>query len=484
MEVQAVRNQGTSSDAGRAAAVPITASQSVYAWCVRYPGSPAPCITIVLEIDGPLHREALANAVNELIARHAVLRARFSMEEGKHILMRVEEKHVIDVPVANVAIGPQVLRFWRARRLIRQTLKQRFDITKSPPLRALLIRRTRRNHDLVLVFHHIICDAWSSGIIIRELRALYREFLLSEPRVPPPPRLQYSDLARWQSQWVNTSAAQRHTQYWRKRLSGASLPFWLPADRRLLKTKRWSARSRSGILGRDISIGVDELCKRTRATPWMVTAACVAIVLREWSERDDVILRCHHSGRTRIDMIDLIGCLNQFWDLRIRIKSGISIENAIREARNAYVEALPHLSLPARETANCVVPLTRDNRGAPILFNYIPDVDGLYSEPNGGSLDRTSEIGDVATIRLARRVLGRNVAYRDPRVKLDLTFREMGGRLNWVMRYSRELFSERTIRWFIETFVGLMEQASAGRCEAAVVARRPGVRRRSRKRDR
>ena len=48
-----------------------------------------------------------------------------------------------------------------------------FDLTRGPVLRAVLFRLAPDRHVLLVTLHHIACDGWSLGVMVREVAALY-----------------------------------------------------------------------------------------------------------------------------------------------------------------------------------------------------------------------------------------------------------------------------------------------------------------------
>ncbi|HEV3049609.1 MAG TPA: amino acid adenylation domain-containing protein, partial [Longimicrobium sp.] len=48
-----------------------------------------------------------------------------------------------------------------------------FDLAEGPPFRARLFRLGAEDHALIVTLHHVVGDAWSFGVLFRELGALY-----------------------------------------------------------------------------------------------------------------------------------------------------------------------------------------------------------------------------------------------------------------------------------------------------------------------
>src|SRR2546430_11779623 len=48
-----------------------------------------------------------------------------------------------------------------------------FDLERGPLLRVNLLRLGEHDHVLVVIMHHIVSDAWSLGVLMREVSVLY-----------------------------------------------------------------------------------------------------------------------------------------------------------------------------------------------------------------------------------------------------------------------------------------------------------------------
>src|SRR4030095_13897320 len=83
----------------------------------------------------------------------------------------------------------------------------------------------------LLVMHHVVSDAWSMGVLYRELGALYAGRAGGEPVALPERPVQYADYASWQREWLSGARLEREIAYWRERLTGAPV-LALPLDRR------------------------------------------------------------------------------------------------------------------------------------------------------------------------------------------------------------------------------------------------------------
>ena len=77
-------------------------------------------------------------------------------------------------------------------------MAKRFDLEAGPLVRARLLRLSPEEHVLLVTLHHIVSDAWTRRVLLRELGALYEAFQAgrSSPLGEPPVRA--ADYAVWQ----------------------------------------------------------------------------------------------------------------------------------------------------------------------------------------------------------------------------------------------------------------------------------------------
>ncbi|WP_448316682.1 amino acid adenylation domain-containing protein, partial [Streptomyces sp. CO7] len=170
---------------------------------------------IVHRLRGPLDPAALQRALDDLTARHDILRTRFPEVDGAPTAV-VEPAGPVPLEQLAVADDRQALEAVAAR------TNAPVDLAAAPPLRAALIRvgpdggpeggpdDGADDHVLGLVLHHILGDGWSLDLLPDELAALY------SGRRLPDVALQFGDVAAWRRERDPTAAL----AHWRDHLAG------------------------------------------------------------------------------------------------------------------------------------------------------------------------------------------------------------------------------------------------------------------------
>ena len=177
--VERERSAGRSAQAppivavGRARQLPLSFAQQRL-WFIHQlePDSAAYNIPIAVRLMGGLDLSALSRSLADIVARHEVLRTRFVAMDGRPIQV-IDEPGEIELPVWDLSELEDGEREGRAREVVSREARRGFDLEQGPVWRAAVARLSDDDHVLMLTIHHIASDGWSTGVMVRELTALY-----------------------------------------------------------------------------------------------------------------------------------------------------------------------------------------------------------------------------------------------------------------------------------------------------------------------
>ncbi|WDV34237.1 condensation domain-containing protein [Streptomyces sp. AD16] len=130
--------------------------------------------TLALDLSGPLHRAVWERSLDDLVARHEILRTVLPYgPDGpeQHILSLAEAP--LDLRFLELAPGEE-------RAAVEAELARGFDLLTGTPLRARLLRTGPERHLLLLVVHHVAVDGHSLGVLRGDLRHAYAARLKGE----------------------------------------------------------------------------------------------------------------------------------------------------------------------------------------------------------------------------------------------------------------------------------------------------------------
>ncbi len=177
-----------------------------------------------------LDQRALEQSINEVVQRHETLRTCFAVVEGQAV-QKIADTLTVSLPLVDLQDLPQPEREAEVLRLGRADTQQPFDLTQAPLMRLTLVQLDTAEHVLWVTMHHIISDAWSAGVFIREISVLYDAFSTRKPAQLLELPIQYADFAVWQQQWLQGEILDTQLAYWKHQLDGAKTVLELPTDR-------------------------------------------------------------------------------------------------------------------------------------------------------------------------------------------------------------------------------------------------------------
>jgi acyl carrier protein len=309
------------------------------------PGSTVYNIPVARRLGGALHVAALERALGEIVRRHEALRTVFQ-EMGGSPAQVIAPFGGFALPVEDLSALGEADREAAVEQRVGDEARRAFDLSAGPLFRAALLRLGDEDHVLLLSMHHIVSDAWSMGVLFRELSALYEAY--REGRESPLPELavQYADYAVWQREQLEGEVLDRQLSYWRERLSGAPELLELPADhpRPPVQTHRGATvpvEFPPELLERLQALGRSE-----GATLYMTLLSAFQVLLSKYAGSDDVVVGSPVAGRTRGEVEELIGFFVNTLVLRTDLSGDPSFRELLGQVREATLSAYAHQEVP------------------------------------------------------------------------------------------------------------------------------------------
>ncbi|HYG65510.1 MAG TPA: amino acid adenylation domain-containing protein [Thermoanaerobaculia bacterium] len=297
-------------------------------------------IPLAVRMTGALQVGLLERVFAEMVRRHETLRTTFASREGSPIQVIAAPR--VELPVLDLSHLPDPEE--RALGLSYEEAWRPFDLERGPLLRLVLLRLGERDHVLLLTMHHIISDAWSMGVLLREIGALLAASPL--PKLP----VQYADFAVWQRSWLQGEVLEAQLAYWRHQFAGAPQVLELPTDRPRPAAQTFRGASQKICLPPELSAAVHGLCRREGVTPFMALLAAWAVLLGRHANQEDVLVGTSVAGRNRREVEDLIGLFVNTLALRVHLTESPSgapgFGELLGRVRRAALDGYTHQDVP------------------------------------------------------------------------------------------------------------------------------------------
>nr|CAD91212.1 putative non-ribosomal peptide synthetase, modules 4-6 [Nonomuraea gerenzanensis] len=318
----------------------------------------------ILDLDGPLDAQRLHAAWQSVIDRHETLRTGFhQLGSGETVQVVVGEAEVLwreadlsrlDEPDAEV------------ERLLAADQAERFDVSRAPLLRLLLIRLGAARHRLVVTSHHVLVDGWSTPILLGEMLTAYADGRVS----PAPPS--YRDYVAWLSRQDEDAARSA----WRAELAGLDEPTVVGLDAGKAPVM---PDGHAEWLSEEATRALTGFARGHGLTLSTVVQGAWALVLARLARRTDVVFGTVVSGRPADALPDverMVGMFINTVPVRVRLDGAVPVLDLLQDLQRRQSSLTEHQHLGLPEIQKAAGPGSIFDTIL-MIVNYPLDADGL-----------------------------------------------------------------------------------------------------------
>lgn len=292
-------------------------------------------------IRGPLDLAAFEQAWQRIIARYDVFRTAF-----------VGNATLLQQLVCQQAKMPFIVEDWRhlsAEQQVQSFEEKRaedkargFDLGQPPLMRMTIYRLSDERYQLLWTHHHMLIDGWCSGLVYKEVMALYSaEQSGKELSLAPP--LAFEDYIQWLLK-KEPSAAQR---YWHDKLQQFESPTALAMD-------KWGDKSQAGYQQQIMSLSeaatqsLQLFAKQQKTTINTLLQYAWGYLLHRYSGDRDVLFGATISGRPADlpGVESMVGLFINTIPVKVSFEQGKTLQEQLEDLHHAFQLDIEHGYLP------------------------------------------------------------------------------------------------------------------------------------------
>ena len=301
-------------------------------------------VPMTFRLIGTIDRVALTQSFNEIVRRHEVLRTTFEWMSGYPVQV-VAPCLSLSIPLTDLQDLPATEQNIELQRLLNDATQRSFDLSQAPLLRLMLIRLSEQEHLLLLNFHHIVFDEWSSGLLIQELGALYTAFKQDQPSPLTDLLIQYADFAHWQREWLQGEVLETQLAYWRQQLKQVAM-LDLPTDRQRSPVQSYRGTTQQIEIPQGLTEALEALSQQAGVTLFMTLLAAFQTLLYRYTGQTDVAVGSPIANRNRSELEGLIGFFVNSLVLRTNLSGDPTFRELLERVREVALAAYAHQDLP------------------------------------------------------------------------------------------------------------------------------------------
>ena len=416
-------------------AIALSAGQEMLWFLSRLaPDSRAYNVVLAVRVRTPLDWEVLDHAVATLASRHEALRTVYDEVDGRPRGTVLPES---PVRVRALDAVPE-----RILDLVAAAGAEPLRLEAGEPFRVVLFRLAAADAVLVLVAHHIGCDATSIWLLMRDLLAGCAGVPPGRVYLPP------SSYAEDERAVLASPRREELEAFWSSRCAGVS-PAELPADRP--RPEQPGYNGATVVVHVPAPARIREVARALKVTPFSLLLGTFQALLRRSTGLDEFVVGCPVSTRKSARLRETVGNLINTLVLRSVFAPSTTFADAALSAQEQVRTGLSHVDFP--------------------LSLLSPSV-GIRPPRIAFTLLATDRLEPPLPMVAAGAAEGAEVTWHGLRLALvdaphleaqfDLNAEARWGRdsLSIAFRYDVELFDAGTIRTFADRYLTMLASAA------------------------
>ena len=389
---------------------------------------------LVGEVDDILAEKSIC----ALTLRHEALRTTFRMIDGA-LNQVISEEPLYHFSVSDLRILPKEERSEQAEKIIREHSHVAMNLATGPLFFARLIHVSDQDHFLACTMHHIVCDGWSNGILVRDFAEFYSAY--SQDRSPELAELpfQFADFTIWQKEWLASEAAEDALNFWREQIRREIPAVDLPTDYSRNARKDGPGDIESQLMPPPLNERLKRFCRERGTTNHQVLLAVFQGLISRYTSQEQFLLGSSIANRTQAGMDHVVGRFANPQVILADVSGNPGFDELLHRVVEWTTSAYAHQDLPF---SRLMEEFQLDQSGATSQFLQIYFVyQKAFMQPqNAGTLQvapRPSVSGGVnfdLLVSIVERAEG-------PRMQIE---------------YNTDLFKRERIRKFIQQYIRVL----------------------------
>ncbi|BGE86247.1 hypothetical protein Ms3S1_26830 [Methylosinus sp. 3S-1] len=412
------------------------------------PGGSDYNIPAAIRLKGDLDIEALHRSLIEIVRRHEILRTTYRMDKNTPV-QYISDNPYIPMHIEDLRSQPTTNCFDIVRQRAFAQARQPFDLANGPVIRVQLLILpsvdATADHVLIIVFHHIVTDDWSSALFFNELATIYPAFASGRPSPLPEPELQYVDFAVAQRKWLDGDTLERHLAYWREKLAGGSPSIDLPTRRDGDAGLQKTGGEVHFEIAEKVKRQLTRLSEQSSYTRFVIFMSAFYVFLFRYTHQTDICVGAPIANRNLREVEDIQGFFVNTLVLRAKLSGDQRFSALLEQVQTLALEAQTHQDLPFERLVEALGPQIR-------TFGINPLFRVAFVFHNIGFEDPKIPGFDVEIVQGVRR----NAVFD---LVLHIAENEKGLR-GW-FEYDMGLFEDATVERMARHFQNLLESASS-----------------------
>ncbi|UCH92681.1 MAG: amino acid adenylation domain-containing protein, partial [Candidatus Aminicenantes bacterium] len=304
-------------------------------------------VQLVYLLEGEIHQTLVKESYQQLMDKYDVFRTAFiykNIKQPRQVVLNNRKKEFRFHDLSGSNDPGQMIE-----NIKKQDRERGFDLQDDILMRITLIKTHQDRYALLMTYHHIIMDGWSSNLLLKDFITIYYQLKTGKPlesgMANPYP---YLDYIKWLHQQDLPSAS----HYWQSYLSGFDQVTRIQTLEGVHgDTMEYKEQNYTAVVEPEIKGKLSQLAQQWNVTPNNILQAVWSLILQRYTGADDLVFGNVISGRNiPIESIEqVIGLFINTIPMRVKINSEASSRQLTRQIQENLLESQRYGFLPLGE---------------------------------------------------------------------------------------------------------------------------------------
>jgi thioesterase domain-containing protein len=427
---------------GDRTAVPLSFNQEPLWWSEQaYPQNSIQNLQHRVNLTGTLDVDALVSSLREIVKRHEVLRTTIRYDEGQPVQV-IAPAVALELPLVDLQHLDGAAQSTEVQNLALTQAETAFDAIAGSLWRFLLIRLAETEHILLYTVSHLVFDAWSHSVLMRELGALYTAFLTGKPSPLAALPIQYADFANSQHQWFQDGILASQLDYWQHQLAGAMPSLDLPTDHLRPASSVYQPDCQCLALPESLTRAVKALSAEQGVSLYVTLLTAFKILLHHYTGQSELLVSTPVAGRYQSQTRGLIGCFINTLPIRTELEKDSTFKDFLQQVSQVTEGALANPDVPVRKLTESINFSGTATTGTLFILQNVP-----------------YPVLELPDLTMSSAYLHRQQGHQEPGNYFDLTLsiQENAGTLDASLAFNAALFTQDRIQRLLGHYQTLLE---------------------------
>ncbi|MCG7553071.1 non-ribosomal peptide synthetase [Pseudoalteromonas sp. Of11M-6] len=320
---------------------------------------------------GKLNIQAMRSAVQDVVQRHEILRARFvkNEQDGQPQLQITDD---ISEPFewldASVA-AEETRQAYIASRIAAHQNKP-FDLAHDCLLRVLVVSNGDEHH-LAFNMHHIVSDGASMALLAQEIEAGYCKHIGASYTPLATMQVQYSDFSQWQRAQLTPDRIEAPLAQLKQQFGELAPLQSLPCDFVRPAVQSLTGKVYRQALDASLFAAISTQAKSLQLTPFMWLLNTFMLFIARLTQSQQVVVGTPELGRHHPELTPLIGLFVNTLVMHAKLDSDMPFSQWLQQQKALNLAAFEYRDIPFDKVVEAV--------GAPRDLSHHPLVQILFT---------------------------------------------------------------------------------------------------------